>query len=157
MNELIEQYVCGTTALQTTITGLTSDQLRAHPIAGTWSILELLCHLADSEAVFADRMKRILAEDQPLLPFADPQRFAPALAYLQRDAQVEVGLFALTRRQMATILRASPAASFARIGIHSQAGPCTLEQVLRKSVTHLEHHIVFVEQKRRVLLGDVRR
>jgi hypothetical protein len=46
-----------------------------------WSTLEVFCHLADSEALFADRMKRVLAEERPMLPFADPDRYAAALAY----------------------------------------------------------------------------
>jgi hypothetical protein len=45
------------------VNGLTPAQLRARPAAGMWSILEVVCYLADSEALFADRMKRVLAED----------------------------------------------------------------------------------------------
>jgi len=130
---------------------MTRPQLLAMPIPGRWSTLEAICHLADSEALFADRMKRILAEDQPLLAFADPKLFGPALVYSQRDAEMEIDLLELIRKQMATILRAVPPESFSRTGIHSRDGVCTLGQVLTKAVTHLQHHLKFIVEKRLAL------
>jgi hypothetical protein len=47
---------------------LSHDDLIAHRGPGDWSIQELVIHLADSDAIAIDRMKRILTEDnQPLL------------------------------------------------------------------------------------------
>jgi len=148
-NDLLNAYLAGVDDLRRAIRGMTREQLIERPVPGAWSTLEVLCHLADAEAVFADRMKRILAEDRPVLPFADPQLFAPALAYQQRNAEVEVELIALMRQQIASILRALPTESLARCGIHSKDGPCTLEQVLSKAVSHLRHHLSFIDEKRR--------
>jgi hypothetical protein len=48
---------------------MTRDQLLARPVPGKWSTQEVVCHLADYEAVYADRMKRVIALDEPeLLP-----------------------------------------------------------------------------------------
>ena len=41
---------------------------RAYPIAGTWSIAELVAHVLDSDLVFADRIKRLIAEDSARAP-----------------------------------------------------------------------------------------
>lgn len=146
--KLLRDYLAGIDELREIVVDLTPEQLRARPVPGKWSTLEVLCHLADSEAVFADRMKRILAEERPALPFADPARFAPALAYESRDAEVEIDLIALIRRQMAAILRAQPDERWSRVGVHSVNGPCTLEQVVDKAVSHLEHHLAHVRDKR---------
>lgn len=150
--DLIDAYLAGLEELRSAVRGMSREQLLARPVPGTWSTLEVLCHLADSEAVFADRMKRILAEDRPPLPFADPKLFVPALAYMQRDADVEIGLIEMTRRQMASILQAVPPECMQRTGIHSKDGPRTLEQVLEKAVSHLAHHLKFVREKRRAML-----
>ncbi len=129
------------------IAGLTPEQLRAHPIPGVWSVQEVVCHLADSEAVFAERMKRVLAEDRPALPFADPGLYATALAYDQRDAGEEAALIGLIRRQMTRILRVQPAAAWQRVGVHSREGERTLDQLVAKAVSHQEHHLGFLLAK----------
>lgn len=41
------------------------DDLRAHPIEGTWSALEYACHLRDVLVVQQDRVALALAEDEP--------------------------------------------------------------------------------------------
>lgn len=152
-SELIDAYLAGGESIHHLVNGLDPTQLRARPVAGMWSTLELICHLADSEALFADRMKRVLAEDRPELPFADPGRYEAALAYHERDAQEEVALIGLVRRQMARILRTQPTAVWRRVGIHSNEGERTLEQLVRKAIDHLEHHLGFLRAKRWALEG----
>ena len=150
---LIDDYLAGVDALNDAVRGLSPAQLRTYCVPGTWNILEVVCHLADSEALFADRMKRVLAEDQPVLLFADPSCFAAALAYTQRDAEEEVALVAAVRRQIARILRVQPAEAWGRTGLHSRDGEQTLEQLTRKAVMHLKHHLGFVWAKRAALEG----
>lgn len=149
--ELLRRYEAGPAQLRAAVADLTTDQLLARPIAGTWSTHEVVCHLADSEMLFAERIKRILAEDRPPLLFADPQLFMPALAHATRDVPTEIDLITLVRRQITVILRAAPAESFAREGVNSQSGACTLEQVVAKAISHLEHHVRFIDDKRRAL------
>ena len=150
-SQLIDAYFAGITSLDQAIDGLDAAQLRARPIAGTWSTLEVVCHLADSEALYAERMKRVLAEDRPAMPFADPSRQTMVLAYHERDAAEEVALITLVRRQMARILRSQPPEAWQRVGIHSKEGERTLEQIVRKAVDHLDHHLGFIRSKRQAL------
>ena len=62
---LIEVYAAGGEKLRRATQGLTREDLLAHPGPGDWSIQELVIHLADSDAISIDRMKRILTEDKP--------------------------------------------------------------------------------------------
>src|SRR5262249_24493496 len=149
--ELIEAYLAGVESVRRAVGGLSPAQLRARPVPGMWSTLEVVCHRADSEALFADRLKRVLAEDRPALPFADPAQSVAALVYHERDAQEEVALIGLLRRQMARILRAQPAEAWRRVGIHSKEGERTLEQLLRKAIDHFGHHLGFIRDKRQAL------
>ena len=68
---VIETYLAGPRDLRAAIDGLSREQLISRPIPGKWSILEVVCHLADFDPILADRMKRIIAEDQPKLVGAD--------------------------------------------------------------------------------------
>ena len=65
--DLISAYERGVEELRAAVAGLTGEQLRSRPVAGRWSTLEVVCHVADCEQFFADRMKRTVAMDRPLL------------------------------------------------------------------------------------------
>ncbi len=84
---------------------MTGEMLRSRPIPGKWSTLEVVCHVTDCEQFFADRMKRTLAMDRPLLVGADGFPYPVAVQYHQPDFDEELELLAITRRQMVRILR----------------------------------------------------
>jgi hypothetical protein len=149
--EMIESYVAGVETLRKAVAGMTREQLLSRPVAGKWSTLEVVCHLVDSGQVSADRMKRIIAEERPLLIAYDETRYAVALAYAERDLDEELRLFDLTRRQMARILCAVPPAAWARQGVHSETGLRTLEQFVTTEINHVPHHVRFIMDKRQAL------
>ena len=64
-NELIEQYLAGPDLLRRALAGMTKGQMFAQPIPGKWSTQEVVCHLADYEPIYADRMKRVIALNEP--------------------------------------------------------------------------------------------
>ena len=148
---LIDRYLAGPARLRAAVAGMTAGQLRARPIAGKWSTLEVVCHLADFEPIYADRMKRVLAEDQPRIMSGDPDLFAAKLAYHERDVEEELTLIDVQRRQMARILRTVSAADFQRTGVHSSDGPLSLETLLTRISGHIDSHLPFIADKRRAL------
>ena len=153
-HELLATYVAGPATLRSAVRDLTPEQARARPIPGQWSTLEVVCHLADSEALFSERMKRVLCEDRPPLLWSDPTDQPRVLAYHERDLDEELRLFELLRAQMTRILRAQPDDAWQRIGVHNKEGDRTLTDLVVKAVWHLEHHLKFIEAKRRALLGE---
>src|SRR5262245_8738175 len=102
---LIDQYAAGPKLLREATRGMTREQAAARPIAGKWSTLECVCHLADFEIVYADRLKRVIAEDKPTMFGGDPDVFAAALAYHERDLAEELSLIEACRGQVTRILR----------------------------------------------------
>lgn len=149
--ELIDQYLDGPRALRAAVSGMNREQFKARPVPGKWSTLEVVCHLGDFEPVYADRMKRIIAMDRPLLMGADENQFSARLCYHERDPEEELTLIESVRRSMARILKALPADSFQRYGVHSERGLKTLEEMLAGAVAHVQHHLPFVLEKRRAL------
>lgn len=150
---LLDDYQAGPQLLRQAVQGLTSDQVRLRPIPGRWSVLEVVCHVADFEPIYADRIKRVLAEPAAQLISGDPDLFAARLAYHDRDLEEELHIIALTRSQVARILRTATAADFARTGTHSVDGPISLETLLRRVTGHIPHHLPFLQAKRDALLG----
>jgi hypothetical protein len=149
--ELIDSYLAGVQTLRDAVAGMTREQLLARPVAGKWSTLEVVCHLADFEPILADRIKRVIAEDRPALLGADETRFAATLAYHQRELEEELAIVEKTRRQMARILRTLPEEALSRVGVHNERGPRTLEQLLGGATGHILHHVQFILEKRRAL------
>ncbi len=150
-SEMIDAYLAGPRQLREAVAGMNPEQLAAKPVAGKMSTLEVVCHIADFEPVYADRMKRVIAEDFPPLRGGDPDVWAKALAYEARDVGEELDLIEAVRKQMARVLRAVPDTAWARTGIHGEYGPLSLEELLRRITDHMPHHIQFVEEKRRTL------
>jgi uncharacterized damage-inducible protein DinB len=130
---------------------MTAEQLRARPIPGRWSTLEVVCHIADCEQFFADRIKRTAAMDRPLLIGAEGFRYPEPLHYQDHDLNEELDLVAVTRRQTARTLRLLAADAWQRTAVHSETGLVTLRQLLLHAVNHLRHHLRFVAEKRAVL------
>lgn len=147
----IDEYLAGPASLRRAVAGMTEQQLRARPMAGKWSTAELICHLADFEPIYADRMKRVIAENEPTFFGGDPDVFARGLAYDRRDVQEELTLIETVRGQMARILRSLDESAFQRRGIHSSDGPLTLQTLLERITGHIPHHVKFIEEKRKAL------
>ncbi len=148
---LIERYLAGPDLLRRAVAGMKKEQLRARPIPGKWSTQEVVCHLADYEPIYADRMKRVIALEKPELLKGDPQLFTARLACDHRDMEEELAIIEWTRKQMARILRTLTPADFQRRGEHSRDGDLTLEVLLQRIIDHIPHHIRFIEEKRRAL------
>jgi uncharacterized damage-inducible protein DinB len=149
--QLINAYLAGPQQLRAAVAGMTADQLDARPIPGKWSTKQVICHIADFEPVYVDRMKRVIAENDPWIFSGDPDLFAARLAYDQRDVAVELDFIALARKHMGAILRSLEPEYFQRRGIHSEAGPITLEELLTNITNHIPHHVKFIDEKRAAL------
>jgi uncharacterized damage-inducible protein DinB len=151
LTQLIDDYLAGPAVLRKAVSGMSREQLLARPVAGKWSTLEVVAHIADFDPILAERMKRILAEDKPQLMSADESRFAAALAYHDRDLEEELAIIERTRSQLARILRKQPEEALQRVGVHNQRGPLTLERFLTMAGKHITHHVQFIAEKRQAL------
>lgn len=150
-SDLIASYLAGPGQLRAAVSGLTRDQLTARPVAGKWSVLEVVAHVADFEPVYADRIRRVIALDRPLLLAADENDYVKRLGYHDRDVEEELAMIEATRKSTARVLKSAPAEAWQRVGIHSYKGLQTLEQVVSAITNHIPHHLAFVADKRKAL------
>ena len=146
--EQIAHYATGGERLSQAIRGLTAADMAVPTEPGTWSIGHLVIHVADAELALADRMKRVIATDNPPLLAWDENRFMAALHYDAQSVEDAAALVELTRRQMARVLRKLPAPVFDRAGTHSESGRQTLADLVATADRHLDHHLSFVADKR---------
>ena len=150
----IESYLAGPDKLRAAVVGLSRDQLVARPVPGKWSVLEVVCHLADTDANIAHRLKRVLSEEKPTFDRVQPDLMVAGLAYHARDVEQELAFLDLTRRQIARILNASPPKAWERTGIVGDRGEKTVAQMVNGAIEHLAHHLKFIVDKRRAMGVD---
>jgi hypothetical protein len=146
--DLIETYAAGGQELRQSVEGLTSENLLARPGPGNWSIQELVIHLADSDEIAIDRMKRIVTEDNPPLLYADETAYVERLFHDQQSLEDALTLFEVGRRQWSRVLRLLPEDAFSRKGTHNRKGIVTLGGMVEGYIKHLDHHLEFLKAKR---------
>jgi hypothetical protein len=141
------------TALQTSrarlfeaIRGLTEEQFRFVAAADRWPIAAHLAHLQRIEAVYADRARAALHEDQP---FVASTRVLndddPGLAQHLAVPQMIHGMLN-TRRSLEALLAACSDADLMRSIRHETLGPMTIEQIGVKMSQHEDEHAAVVAQ-----------
>jgi uncharacterized damage-inducible protein DinB len=145
---LIDRFAGGGALLVYAVADLTTELERARPGPGAWSIAELVGHLVDSDLVGCDRMKRVIAEDNPTLLAYDETAWVARLRSDEMPIEEGVNLFVANRHWMARVLRGCAPADFARAGHHSERGRETLAELLSDYISHLDYHLRFLYGKR---------
>ncbi|MBA3708215.1 MAG: DinB family protein [Planctomycetes bacterium] len=112
--------------------------------AGKWTAHQVLIHLADAETVFFDRLRRLAADEHPLLWAYDENRWADRLAYGQRSLVRAGALFAATRAAVIELIEVLPPDAWDRGGVHSEAGARSFAQVAGIIASHTTHHLAQV-------------
>src|SRR6516165_3763734 len=114
-SELIDRYAAGGPLLLYAVTGLTPEHEKAPPGpgAGAWTLAQLVTHLLDADLVHADRMKRVIAENEPVLVAFDENAWIDRLGAGAMSVEEAANLFVANRRWMAQILRRCTEADFA--------------------------------------------
>jgi hypothetical protein len=125
--------------------------LRARPILGKLSSLEVACHIVDSDQFMCDRIKRTIATERPLLMGVESVDYVEGLRYHERDLDLDVRLLDVQREQMAADLERLPEDAWSRIAIHSEDGRQTLADIVEHAVEHLEDHVATILEKRSAL------
>lgn len=137
-------------ALDRRLAGLDDDALRRPEAPGRWSLLEVVHHLADSELVWAYRMRCVLADDGAPLTGYDQDRWAVALRYRQAALDDVLALLRALRRANLALLRSLDDAQWQRAGLHSERGRETLADMLR---LYAGHDLVHLRQIDRIRAG----
>ena len=138
--DLLERFRRGPEVLAVATTGAAGPELDFKP-DGKWSVRQIVCHLADAEAVGVMRFRQLIAEDNPSLPAWDQEAWAARLDSDKRKISQALEIFRILRASNYDLLKIQPEAAFERSGTHSKRGPVTLLQMLRMYAEHIEGHV----------------
>jgi hypothetical protein len=122
--------------------------LRIRPEPGEWSVQECLAHLADSELVTAVRLRWIAAEERPDIVGYDQDLWVSRMDQVEEDIDLLLAAYEANRRWNLALWARLPAADRARVGVHRERGPESIDLIIRLAAGH---DIVHLAQTRRAL------
>jgi len=135
------QYAGQAAELERAISLVPAGWVARRPAEDRWSVLEIVCHLADAELLASARIRRIITQDRPRLWGYEQEQWASALGYLQRRIETATTRFVLLRRENAELLDGLAAEVWQQAGRHDVNGTFTLKELIDDYLTHTAKHI----------------
>ena len=136
---LLVQFRNGYAAVDAALAGITDAELDHPAPDGGWTARQVVHHLADSEATAYVRLRRLIAEDDPLIQGYDEPEFARRLHY---DRPIGSSLAVLRSVRMASLelLESLTAAEWERQGTHEESGAYSVDRWLEIYAGHSHDH-----------------
>ena len=137
--------------LAAAIAGQGEAALARRPDAANWAATEVICHLRDNEESFLDRLRLIMAMDEPRFVRSNPDRWAEERQYLASDAGGALRAFRRRREETLEFLGSLAPADWERGGVHLDSrGRRSIDEFVCVMAWHDDNH---VDQLQRALEG----
>ena len=150
---LIDRYRTGTADVEDALAGISDDELDRTPAdPDEWTARQVAHHLADSEAMAYIRLRRLIAEDSPMIAGYDEPEWARRLHY-ERPIAASIAVLGAVRAASLDLLERLTDAERDRTGTHSESGPYSVDDWLRIYSAHAHDH---ADQIRRARAGQER-
>jgi hypothetical protein len=146
--DILERFRRGGELLAMAATGAAGSELDFKPGPDKWSVRQIVCHLADSEAVGVMRIRQMAAEDNPTLQGFDGNLWADRLDYQRRKISQALETFRKLRAENHELLKTLPEDAFARAGNHTETGRLTLLDLVKGNAEHVEEHVQQIQRTR---------
>jgi hypothetical protein len=138
--------------LAAALRGADRATLIRRPDEKNWAPIEILCHLRDAEAAFLDRLRQIMATDEPRFPTANPDQVAVEQRYLEQPVGSALEAFHRHRDASLFFFAARAEGDWARAGHQMDSrGRRTIDDFLSVMAWHDENHL---GQLARALRGE---
>jgi hypothetical protein len=138
--QLIRQYAAGYDEVVQALKGFPEESLTAHPIPGKWSAREIVHHLADSETISAQRIRKLLAEEFPVIHGYDQDKFAILLRYNLRDMAPALEAFRAARATTMQLIETMTEEDWKLKGWHTEHGLYSADLWLEIYSVHAHNH-----------------
>jgi DinB superfamily len=120
---------------------LSSAELSCTYGPGKWSVRYLLHHLADSETVLYERIRRVVCEPPQTLLVFDQDAWAVGLDYARMPLHLSRGVFESVRNAVIYLAGQYYEPRGHLTFVHSTMGRRTLREELDKVADHNAHHL----------------
>jgi len=129
------------------VKGVSRKNLSRRPAPDTWSVSEILAHLADSELVTGFRIRLILGNSGTPIQAFDQDAWAKFSDYGKHDPEVSLEAFRATRERTVRLLKSLPSESWALYGMHSERGKESVSRVAEMLAGHDVNHLKQIRER----------
>ncbi len=130
--------------------GLSSEQLRAAPTPGEWSVNEILAHLRACADMWGDAIATILAQDNPTIRAVNPRTWIEKTDYREQAFYASFDRFTRQRAELLTSLQSPAPDDWLRSATITGAGKPFVRTVLAYADWMASHERSHVKQIRRL-------
>jgi hypothetical protein len=145
---LLERFASGADDVTEAVAGASDDDLDRRPPSGEWTAREIVHHVADSESMAYIRLRRLIAEDQPIIHGYDEPEWARRLHY-DRPIETSLAVARAVRAASLELLRSLTPAEWERSGTHSESGAYSVDRWLAIYAEHSHEHADQIRRARR--------
>jgi len=143
---LIRRYREGHQVVVEALDGVTEEELD-RSASGDWTPRQIAHHLADSEMMSALRIRRLLAEPEPVIHGYDEKAFAERLTG-DRPIQASLEAMRWAREATAQLLDRMTDDDWSIVGTHTESGLYSTEEWLRIYAAHAHDHAAQIKRSR---------
>ncbi len=142
MEAILATMVSTPAVLQSLTSGLNSETWVHEPAPDDWAMIELVCHLRDTEReVHHLQINTLLTETRPFVPRPDAAVWAKQRKYLNEDGPKAVREFASARLSSLNMLKDLSPEVWARDARHAIFGPTNFMEIVGFMADHDRMHI----------------
>lgn len=146
-SELLDRYRGGYAAVEEAVAEISADELDRPGPDGGWSARQVAHHLADSEATAFVRLRRLIAEDEPVIVGYDEPEYARRLHY-ERPIGSSLAVLRAVRAASLELLESLSPAEWERRGTHTESGPYSVDDWLGIYASHSHDHAAQIRDAR---------
>lgn len=127
---------------------LSRDEIRRPEAPGKWSVGAVLQHLADSDVVWAYRLRMVLAHDRPRITGYDQDLWAARLHYAEADRALALEQFRVVRESNLRLIARASASDLQRVAVHEERGEESVERMIALYAGHDLLHLRQIDRIR---------
>ena len=144
VNEWLKQIETYTVRLREAVDALNDEELMKTYREGSWTVRQLVHHIADSQLNMYQRLKLALTDDNPTVPPFDEEKWA-----IQPDTTLpvesSVKMLEGINERIVSLGHSLTDEQLNRSFIHQENGKITVAKKVAKLAWHEEHHLAQIK------------
>lgn len=144
VQEWLKQIETYTTRLRETVGSLSEEELSKTYREGSWTVRQLVHHIADSQLNMYQRLKLSLTDENPRVPAFNEEKWA-----IQPDTElpVEISIKLLEglNERIVSLGQSLTEEQLDRTFVHQENGEITVATKVAKLAWHEEHHLAHIK------------
>ena len=127
--------------IEALVRDLAEEALRQRPVPDQWSIKEICAHLRDSLEIDGERIRRMVEEDEPIIPAYDQEALAREHDYQNESMPLILTALRAFSGGNAYVLERLSEEQWQRGGRHEERGPINVGGYAEQQAEHVRAHL----------------